>query len=75
MLSDNERSFAGKHYQLAETINKPRAIQRPHPPIVIGGRTKDAAHGRPYADATNLIVPDPETVAPRLTQVEVRNRD
>src|SRR5258708_22202799 len=29
--------FYGKHYQLAEPINSPQALTRPHPPILIGG--------------------------------------
>jgi F420-dependent oxidoreductase-like protein len=30
-------SYDGRHYQLAETVNVPPPVQRPHPPILIGG--------------------------------------
>ena len=33
----DERAFAGAHYRLAEPILVPGPIQRPHPPILVGG--------------------------------------
>jgi F420-dependent oxidoreductase-like protein len=30
-------SYQGKHYQIEECANFPRVVQRPHPPIIIGG--------------------------------------
>src|ERR1700742_1296425 len=37
MWSGDEGPFAGKHYQLARTLNSPQVLARPHPPILIGG--------------------------------------
>jgi F420-dependent oxidoreductase-like protein len=37
MWSGDVRPFNGKHYQLAEPINNPAPLSRPHPPILIGG--------------------------------------
>jgi F420-dependent oxidoreductase-like protein len=37
MWSDDNGPFTGKHYQLAETLNVPQALTKPHPPILIGG--------------------------------------
>jgi F420-dependent oxidoreductase-like protein len=37
MWSGEVRPFEGKHYQLAEPINNPMPLTRPHPPILIGG--------------------------------------
>jgi F420-dependent oxidoreductase-like protein len=35
--SDTESDFQGKHYQLTAARCEPKPVQRPHPPIVIGG--------------------------------------
>lgn len=37
MWSEDDGPFRGMHYQLAETLCRPRSLSRPHPPIVIGG--------------------------------------
>ena len=37
-----EVSFAGEHYQLDNLVSSPGSVQRPHPPILIGG-TSNAA--------------------------------
>jgi F420-dependent oxidoreductase-like protein len=29
--------FEGKHYHLAETLNSPQPVAKPHPPIMVGG--------------------------------------
>lgn len=31
-------TFEGKHYQVREAYHEPKPVQRPHPPLVIGGR-------------------------------------
>lgn len=38
LLSQPTTSFEGKHFRLAEARCEPKPVQRPHPPIVIGGR-------------------------------------
>ena len=35
--SGTARPYEGRHYQLAETLNSPPPIAKPHPPIMIGG--------------------------------------
>jgi F420-dependent oxidoreductase-like protein len=37
LLTDEVSSFDGVHYQLREARCEPKPVQRPHPPIVIGG--------------------------------------
>ena len=57
MWSDNNGPFAGKHYRLAETINSPQPLSRPHPPIMIGGagEKKTLRLVARYGDACNLF--------------------
>jgi F420-dependent oxidoreductase-like protein len=72
MWSDNEGPFDGKHYQLAETINVPHAIQVPHPAILIGGsgEKKTLALVARYADACNLFASTPEAIKHKLDVLE-----
>jgi F420-dependent oxidoreductase-like protein len=37
LLTQETTTFEGEYYQLKEARNEPKAIQRPHPPICIGG--------------------------------------
>ena len=37
LLTNEETDFAGDFYQLKGALSEPKAIQKPHPPIVIGG--------------------------------------
>ncbi|MSP52533.1 MAG: LLM class F420-dependent oxidoreductase [Alphaproteobacteria bacterium] len=57
MWSDDNGPFVGKHYQLAETLSLPQTLQRPHPPIMIGGggEKKTLKLVARYADACNLF--------------------
>jgi F420-dependent oxidoreductase-like protein len=62
MWSDNNGPFAGKHYQLEETICSPHPIQRPRPPILIAGsgEKKTLRLVARYADACNVRSTNPE---------------
>jgi len=57
MWSDSEEPYAGKHYQLGRTLNSPQSVQRPHPPILIGGggEKKTLRMVAQYAQACNLF--------------------
>ena len=37
LLRDPSVTFAGRYYTLTDARNEPKGVQRPHPPIVIGG--------------------------------------
>lgn len=38
MWTEEEPSFKGKYYTIEKAINSPKPVQKPHPPILIGGR-------------------------------------
>jgi F420-dependent oxidoreductase-like protein len=66
MWSDDNGPFDGKHYRLAETINSPQPLSRPHPPIMIGGagEKKTLRLLARYGDACNLFArPDADPAA------------
>ena len=71
MWGDDDGPFDGKHYQLAETICSPQPLQRPRPPIMVGGggERKTLRLVAKYADACNVFAAagaGPDEVAHKL---------
>jgi F420-dependent oxidoreductase-like protein len=68
MWSDDEGPYDGKHYQLAETICRPRPIQAPRPPVLIGGsgEQKTLRLVAQYADACNLFDVGEDAIAHKI---------
>ncbi len=66
MLSEPRASFQGKYYAVDEAVNNPKPIQKPHPPILIGGAGEKRLLRvvAEHADIWNC----PNNVAPLLTQ-------
>ncbi|HEX8996962.1 MAG TPA: LLM class F420-dependent oxidoreductase [Ktedonobacterales bacterium] len=57
MWAGDDAPFNGKHYQLKRPLNVPNSVQRPHPPIMIGGggEKKTLRLVAQYGDACNLF--------------------
>ena len=69
MWSGKPAPYHGEYFQLAETLNSPQPLTKPHPPILIGGsgEKKTLRLVAEYADACNLFAaPDSEVLRHKL---------
>jgi F420-dependent oxidoreductase-like protein len=50
--------YQGRHLQMAETLNSPQPLTRPHPPILIGGTGEEKTFRfiARYGDACNIML-------------------
>jgi F420-dependent oxidoreductase-like protein len=60
-------SFAGQHYTVRDLDALPKSIQKPHPPLILGGSggPRSLALAARFADEYNSVVPAPEDVRAR----------
>ena len=70
--SDGPFTFEGHHYRLRDLDAQPKPVQRPHPPIIVGGKAgpRSAALAAAYADEYNTAHPTPADVRERRAAVE-----
>lgn len=60
LFTQDRPTFGGKYYQLKDAPFEPRSVQRPHPPILIGGMGPKVVLPlvAKHADIWNLFAPD-----------------
>ena len=65
-------SFAGRHYQVPGSLFRPRPVQRPAPPIIVGGEgsPRSMRIAVRWADEFNVTSADPERVADRFARLD-----
>lgn len=71
LLSDEDFSIDGERYRLEHCRFMPKPIQRPHPPIIVGGKGKArmARLVARWADEFNTVGGTPEEVRGRYARV------
>ena len=71
MWTEEKASFNGRYYKVHDAYCNPKPIQKPHPPIMIGGggERETLKLVAKYADACNLFG-SPETIRRKLQVLE-----
>lgn len=69
--SDGPFSFEGEHYRLRDLHAEPKPVQRPHPPLIMGGNAgpRSCALAARYADEYNTVYPTLADVRDRRQRV------
>lgn len=65
-------SYEGRHYRVEDAIFHPKPVQRPRPPIIVGGEgsPRSLRIAARYADEFNVTSSDPTRVAERLAMLD-----
>jgi F420-dependent oxidoreductase-like protein len=68
---DGPVSFAGKHYTLTDLDARPKPVQRPHPPLIMGGAAgpRAARLAARFADEYNTVMPTLGEIAERRGRI------
>ena len=69
---EDDFSFAGKHYTLSHLNAQPKPVQRPRPPLVMGGNAgpRSAALAVRFADEYNTAFPSLEQIRERKANID-----
>ncbi len=70
--SEGPFSFDGQHYRVQELDARPKPVQRPHPPLIMGGNAgpRSAALAARYADEYNTAFPTLDDVRQRKAKID-----
>ncbi len=65
-------SFEGQHYRLRELDAHPKPVQRPHPPLIMGGNAgpRGARLAATYADEYNTPFPTVQDIERRKAEID-----
>jgi len=68
MWTDDYATVEGKRYQIKDAINEPKGVQKPHPPLWIGGGGEKVTLKlvAQYGDACNVGGGNPQTCREKL---------
>jgi F420-dependent oxidoreductase-like protein len=69
---DEPFDFDGPHYRMRGLEAHPKPVQRPHPPLIVGGLAgpRSAALAARYADEYNTVFPSLEDVRARRERID-----
>jgi F420-dependent oxidoreductase-like protein len=64
-------SFDGEHFRLVDADPRPKPVQRPHPPLIVGGSAgpRSAALAARWADEYNTVYATPDECRERRARV------
>jgi alkanesulfonate monooxygenase SsuD/methylene tetrahydromethanopterin reductase-like flavin-dependent oxidoreductase (luciferase family) len=70
--TEDRAAFDGTHYRLQDASALPRPVQRPHPPIILGGEAgpRAAALAARFADEYNTVSATPEQCRERRGRLD-----
>ena len=73
LLTEEEVRFEGRHYRLDGARGLPRPLQKPRPPLIIGGAARRGTHAPAvrFADAYDTTYCDPAEAGRRRARVRV----
>ena len=79
MWTQEEPSYHGRYYTIDKAYNFPQPVQKPHPPIMIGGAGKRVLEiAAREADIVNVvssaIITNPGESAPKFGKIQLRER-
>jgi F420-dependent oxidoreductase-like protein len=75
--SDGPFSFAGRHYRLEDLDAEPKPVQRPHPPVLLGGGAgpKASRLAARWADEYNTVYATVDVIRERQAKIAAACED